>query len=208
MAILRRAGLGVRRLPLLLVGALAAAGCGSQENAYQHFHSRPDLAPPVITVTTAEPGRAPGYIFIAPKPDAAQVGPMILDDSGQLVWFEPLDTGGVADFRVQSYRGEPVLTWWRGRAEMGVGDGYDVIADGSYREIAKVRAGNGLAADIHEFLLTPRDTALITVYRRLPFDLSPVGGPREGEVFEGVVQELEIPSGRVLFEWHSSKDVI
>jgi Arylsulfotransferase (ASST) len=82
-----------------------------------------------------------------------------------------------------------------------------VIADSSYREVARVHAGNGLAADIHEFLLTPRDTALITVYRRLPFDLSPVGGPRDGEVFEGVIQELEIPSGRVLFEWHSLPEV-
>ncbi len=202
MTLLGRVDL-VRRLPIVLLAALAAAGCGGQEDTFQHFHSRPDLTPPLITVTTPAQGTAPGYIFIAPKGDVVQAGPMIVDDSGQLVWFNPLDTHGVAEFRAQLYDGRPVLTWWRGRAPKGVGDGYDVIVDNSYREIAQVRAGNELKADIHEFLITPRDTALITVYHRMPADLSSVGGPRAGSVFEGVIQELDIATGRVLFEWHS-----
>jgi hypothetical protein len=82
-----------------------------------------------------------------------------------------------------------------------------VIVDESYNEIATVTAGNGLTGDIHEFLITPRDTALITVYERRPWDLSPVGGPKDGEIFEGVIQELDIASGRVLFEWHSSDHI-
>ncbi len=185
------------------------AGCGSpsRDASYQHFRSRPDLTPPVITVTRPARGTAPGYIFIAPKHDVAQAGPMILDDTGQLIWFKPLDTHGVTDFRVQTYHGRPVLTWWRGHAVKGIGDGYDVIVDSSYREVARVRAGNGLAADVHEFLLTPRGTALITVYRRMPFDLSAVGGPRQGKLFDGLVQELDVATGRVLFEWHSIEHV-
>ena len=153
------------------------------------------------------PDAAPGYVFIAPKRKVAQAGPMIVDNAGKLVWFHPLDTRGVADFRVQRYDGRPVLTWWRGRAPRGVGDGYYVIMSNSYREIATVTAGNGLAGDIHEFLITPRNTALITVYRRIAKDLSPVGGPKRGSIFEGVVQEIDIASGRVLFEWHSDDHV-
>ena len=95
----------------------------------QHFRSRPDLTPPTVEVTTAAHGTAPGFLFLAPKREVAQAGPMILDDDGQVVWFHPLDTKGVADFRVQRYDGRPVLTWWRGRADKGVGDGYYVIAD-------------------------------------------------------------------------------
>jgi hypothetical protein len=30
-----------------------------------------------------------------------------------------------------------------------------------------------------------------------------VGGPKDGRVAQGIVQELEIESGEVLFEWHS-----
>jgi hypothetical protein len=37
----------------------------------------------------------------------------------------------------------------------------------------------------------------------VPYNLSPVGGPTNGWVTEGVVQEINITSGKVLFEWHS-----
>ncbi len=197
------------RLGILLLAALSAAGCGGSaakqaaEPPVQHFSSRPDLEPPVVTVSTPAHGTTPGYVFFAPKKKVVQAGPMIVDDEGHLVWFKPLDTHGVTDFRAQRYHGKPVLTWWRGQAVKGVGDGYYVMLDSSYRHIADVRAGHGLAGDVHEFLITPRNTALITVYRRVDRDLSSVGGPKQGSVYEGVVQELDIASGRVLFEWHS-----
>ena len=199
--------------------SLAVAGChedgeNSAESAppepappTQHFRSRPDLRPPQVEITTRARGTVAGYVFLAPKRRVAQAGPMILDDAGELIWFQPLDTEGVTDFRAQRYDGRPVLTWWRGKSEQGVGDGHYVIVDDSYREIATVSAGNGLTGDIHEFLITDRDTALITIYNELPADLSPVGGPKDGAILEGVVQELEIGTGRVLFEWHSAPEV-
>jgi hypothetical protein len=146
-------------------------------------------------------------VFVAPKKDVEQAGPLILDDRGQVVWFEPLATHGVTDFRVQTYRGEPVLTWWQGQSDQGIGNGHYVIMDRHYRQVATVEAGNGLHGDIHEFLITPQDTALITVYREVPYDLSPWGGEKEGTLNEGVVQEIEIATGRVLFEWHSADHV-
>ena len=173
----------------------------------QSFRSRPDLAPPPVEVETPAQETSPGLLFLAPKRTVQQAGPMILDDQGHVVYFRPLDTKGVADFKVQTYDGRPVLTWWRGRAEKGVGDGYFVIADESYRQIATVSAGNGLTGDIHEFLITPRDTALIAIYRRLPRDLTSLGGPEEGEIFDGTVQELDIETGEVLWEWRSIEHV-
>ena len=128
---------------------------------------------------------------------------MILDDRGNVVWFHPLDTHGVTDFRAQRYRGRPVLTWWRGETAKGVGNGRYVVVDDSYHVIANVRAGHGLSGDIHEFLITPRNTALFTVYRRVKTDLSAMGGSTDGSIMEGVVQEVSIPTGRVLYEWHS-----
>jgi hypothetical protein len=106
------------------------------------------------------------------------------------------------DFKVQRYKGEPVLTWWQGVHE-GWGDGEYLIFDSSYREVVRFRPGNGLAGDHHEFLITERDTALFTVYRGVPMDLSPFGGTPEATVMDGVVQELDIGTGEVLFEWHS-----
>jgi len=197
---------------------LCLTGCGhSKKNAAtttsakpkgpppptQQFVSRPDLEPPPVHVRGNPGPTAPGYVFFAPKMKVVQAGPMIVDNRGQTVWFNPLDTHGVSDFRMQRYRGNPVLTWWRGQAPMGVGKGRYVIYDATYHPIAQVHAGHGLAGDIHEFLITRRNTALFSVYHQLPVDLSSVGGPKEGRIFDSIFQEVDIPSGRVLFEWHS-----
>jgi hypothetical protein len=214
-----------RALFAFFVLTLPLAGCGSsdKESAVQAgtttqaavpappsrtYHSRPDLKPPLVQIRTAAHNTAPGYIFLAPKMVVAQAGPMIMDNRGEVVWFKPLNTKGVTDFRVQQYRGKPVLTWWRGKvSNVGVGDGWDVIYDTSYRPLAEVRAGNGLVGDVHEFLITKNNTALITVYHRLPVDLSSVGGPKEGKIWDGIVQEVDIKTGKVVFEWHSYPQV-
>ena len=209
------ASAAARRVPLVLVLAVAGllAGCGGAGSEHasappsQQFVSAPDLRPVPVRVLTPARGTAPGYVFLAPKKDVVQAGPLILDDRGQVVWFDPLETHGVTDFRVQTYRGARVLTWWQGQSDQGIGNGHYVILNDRYRQIATVRAGNGLAGDIHEFLITPRNTALITVYREIPYDLGPWGGPAQGTIDEGIVQEIDIATGRVLFEWHSAEHV-
>ena len=167
------------------------------------FRSRPDLSPPAVDVVGQAHDTAPGYIFVAPEEGgAAQGGSMIVDDRGQVVWFRPLpgSYGRAMDFKVQTYRGRPVLTW-------GETPGEYVIFDHSYREIARLRAGNGYGGNHHEFLISPQDTALITIYAPVRWDISAVGGPKNGVAKEGIVQELDIQSGEVLFEWHSLEHV-
>jgi hypothetical protein len=173
------------------------------------FRSRPDLRPPVIQVNKNLPGTAPGYIFVSPKKGPGeeaptQDAPLIVDASGEPVWFHPLQDAEVDafNFEVQTYKGETVLTWWEGQ-HTGYGQGEYVICDHSYREIKRVRAGNGFEGDHHEFLITPEDTALITIYSKVSRDLSGVGGPVDGEVLDGIAQEVDIETGEVLFEWHS-----
>ncbi|MGP4015120.1 arylsulfotransferase family protein [Saccharopolyspora sp. 5N708] len=162
-----------------------------------HFITRPDLSPPVVRIETPANGTEPGYIFLAPHGTATQSGPMIIDDTGQPVWFQPVSDGAglfTMDFKAQTYQGKPVLTWWQGAPQPGYGQGEYVIYDQSYRQVAKVAAGNGLRADLHEMVITPRDTALLIAYRTVQLDRP---------VVEGVVQEIDIATGAVLFEWHS-----
>jgi hypothetical protein len=175
----------------------------------QRFASRPDLSPPRLNVDTHVGRTRPGLVFLAPKGDRSQNGPMIADDDGRLVWFRPMPPGVIADnFRVQRYRGRRVLTWWEGRTNpKGWGDGSYVIADRSYHEIARVRAGHGLAGDLHEFRLTDRGTALITCYEPIPADVSAVGGVKDGEIVDSIVQEVDVATGRVRFQWRSSDHV-
>jgi Arylsulfotransferase (ASST) len=168
------------------------------------LHSRPDLEPTAIQVRTRRRGAGGGDIFVAPKGGDSQSGPMILDSLGKLVWFAPMPGRLQAtDFRVQRYEGKPVLTWWQGTQSAGHGLGEGVIVDSSYRRVATVKAGNGYDADFHEFTLTDHDTALIDIYNPVHADLRAVGGPADGVVYDDVVQEIDIKTGLVLFEWHS-----
>jgi hypothetical protein len=108
-----------------------------------------------------------------------------------------------ADFRVQSYRGKPVLTWAQHSnfGKLAGGESVNFIADDTYHVIATARAGNGLNADAHEFLLTPEGTALVTIYDAVAADLSSVGGSKNAQVWEGSIQEINISTGKVIFEW-------
>ncbi len=176
--------------------------------AVQSYQSRPDLTPPAVSIDTVKPGRAPGLVFLAPKAGRGQDGAMIIDDAGKLVWFRPAARGTLAaDFRVQTFEGKPVLTWWEGRLFLGDGDGVGQIFDSGYRRIATVRGGNGLLFDLHEFTITPRGTALITVYQRVERDLRPWHGLRRARAVDSIVQEIDIRTGLVLFEWHSLGNV-
>ncbi len=183
--------------------AAAGADAVSPLVSTQAFHSRPDLRPPVVTVKTADADPNSGDVFLDAQ-QAAQNGPMILDGQGRLVWFHPLPGNELAlDLRKQTYRGQSVLTYWQGQFVGGHGVGADVILDRSYRPIATVHAAEGYHADLHEFLLTPRGTALITAYEPIHADLSSVGGPRHGTVLDGIVQEIDVRTGGLLWEWHA-----
>ncbi|HYM55873.1 MAG TPA: arylsulfotransferase family protein, partial [Solirubrobacteraceae bacterium] len=172
----------------------------------QSFKSQPDLHPPTVTVhQAAGAGSAPGYVFAAPFLGPGQYGPMIFDNAGNLVWFHPLGAGeDAADFRTQVYHDKNDLTWWQGRTiQLGYGLGKDVIADANYGAVAVVRAGNGLQADEHEFTVTPQGSAYVLAYSPVQADISSAGGSASGVAVDGVIQEIDIHTGLVMWEWHS-----
>jgi hypothetical protein len=168
------------------------------------FHSRPDLTPPAVEVTRQPASALSGDIFITPQQGPTQNGVMIVNGQGALVWFQPIKPPDIAaDLRVQRYQGKPVLTWWQGYSGAGVGAGEDMIYDSSYRQVAVVRAGNGLTADLHEFRISPQDTALITAYYPVLWNASAVHGSTQQVVLDSVVQEIDIKTGLVLYQWDS-----
>ena len=112
-----------------------------------------------------------------------------------------------ADFRAQTYLGRPVLTFWQGTGLGGISNGTDYIYNDRYQQIATVNAGNGLSADGHEFLITPWNTALILSYTTATANLTSIGGPADQTVINGVVQEIDIRTGKVLFQWNSQDHV-
>jgi len=181
-------------------GATGATGPPPVAN----FLSAPTLHPPLVTVTQPAVDPALGDVFMTPVDGSVPAGAMITSPTGQLIWFAPAPAGEqAADLRVQQYQGEPVLTWWQGRIALGHGIGSGTIENTNYQQIATVTAGNGLSMDLHDFDVEPNGTALITVYEPVHWDLAYVGGPADGMIEDCVVQEIDIKTGLVMFEWHA-----
>jgi Arylsulfotransferase (ASST) len=175
-----------------------------EPSATMHFRSRSDLLAPNIVVTrrSVAPG---GYIFADPANGPGPSGPMIFDDLGNLVYFHPIPTGEEStNLQVQQLEGQPVLTWWQGYVPpQGFGIGEEIVVGQNYRSLFHVHAGNGFAADLHDFHLTTQGTALLTVFNPIDCNLAPYGGRAYSAVTDGVFQELDLHTGLVRREWHS-----
>jgi hypothetical protein len=182
----------------------------------QAYHSV-DLKPPKVTINQ-QPGAAsaPGDVFATPYAGPAEHGAMIFESSGRLIWFHrpPNPNWGIADLRLQSFEGQEDLVWWQGLINtFGFGEGEDVIANDAYEPVARVKGGNGLQADLHDVELTSAGTAFVTAYYpvRVPIPVRvPVGGskvsqgaPRSEVVLDSIVQEIDVRTGLVMWEWQS-----
>ena len=190
-------------------GAPLLTGPGAP-TGHRHYVSRPDLRPPVVDITAVSgfpySSSQPGYIFCAPRtddggpyPTNAQAGLMILSLTGEVIWFKPLNNTNLLpfNFRVQTYKGAPVLTWFQGGMAGGVGystSGNCVIYDNRYSQVTTVEAV-GYQTDLHEFLLTPNGTALISAYQ------PGVAGPGGSTIVVGHAQEVDVATGDLAFDW-------
>jgi hypothetical protein len=170
---------------------------------FMKFQSRPDLRPAYVTVAKRTDAAGNGLLFLSPNSGPGQRGVMIIDDKGDLVWFRRTYPKTAINFRAAMWKGKPVLTWWEGKTAHGLGVGEHVIVDDSYKEIARFPAGHGLESDLHELLLTPHGTALITSWETQARNLTALGGKSSHPVVGGLVQEVEVPSARVVWEWRS-----
>ncbi len=173
-----------------------------------HFVTRPDLTPPNLQVTTPATGAGPGDVFLTPAGGDSQQALLIVDAEGQPVWESPRPGTRAINLEEQEYQGNPVLTWYEGSVvNPGVGQGTYVIADSSYHQIARIFAVNGYSADIHDMIITPQGTALLQIYNPVVVDASSVGGSKHQAVLEPVIQEIDIATGTLLFEWHGLSSI-
>jgi hypothetical protein len=196
----------------IAAAALAGAGAAATATAASaQATGTSALKPPPVTVLTDKGGSRDGDIFVSPFGDASTYanGAEILSPDGKrVVWFHRAPAGEEdADFRVQTYEGKKVLTFWQGTGLGGVSTGADYIYDSRYRLIATVKAGNGYQADGHEFAITPQGTALVLAYATKTANLTSIGGPADQTVIDGIVQEINIKTGRVLLQWDAATHV-
>ncbi|MFC0038963.1 arylsulfotransferase family protein [Actinomadura rayongensis] len=209
---------------VLLLGS--AVGCMTVASA----DAPPPKAPPEYKVNVNKPDGLSGYVFYTtglggvndngkqptdgggataePKKEkgAGSVA-RIMTKSGQVVYQRAAPKGErINNFRTQTYRGKPVLTWWQGESQSGHGVGTDFIADDHYNIIASFTPSN-MPADAHEFRLTPDGKALVTSYVEKTVDLTSVGGPKHGKIYDCIASVIDVATKRTLFQWDALQHV-
>ena len=199
---LRRWAAGAVLLAAVAVPAALAASPASAAPA----------APPPLTVLSGGRAHGAGDLFLTPTDNATPAtyanGAEITDRAGHELWFHAAPAGDVdSDLRTQVLDGKPVLTFWEGTGFGGLSNGTDYVYNDRYRRIAAVHAGHGLTTDGHEFLLTGADDAYILSYDTATANLTSIGGPSDQTVIDGIVQEVNVATGRVLWTWNSARHV-
>lgn len=198
--------------PSIPVAAASPSASGSvapslaPDQGRWHYRSRPDLKPPIVEAAVQAAGTEPGFILYTPGNGTGVDGPTIIDAAGEPIWVHPGTGKASANLSVARFGGKPVLTWWEGTVNGGNGDGEYVIADGTYKELQRVHAGNGYRGDLHEFQITAQGTALVLAGN---FNPGKAVGRTDWpwQIVDNVVQEVDIKSGKVLFEWHSADEI-
>ncbi|KAI0097667.1 ASST-domain-containing protein [Nemania sp. FL0031] len=205
-------------LPCALAGLLAAAAQNSTNYWPWQTYKSSAAAPPLLNISKSGP-TSPGYLFFDQNGDYAhQYSLFIMTDDNELVWQSPV--ADYSAFRAQTFEGRPVLTFMNGitlSEPYGFGHGIIQLLDDSYESIYNVSLTAAeehfvtipeLNAtelysylDMHEALITPQDTILVTEYNITQTDLSSIGGPVDGWVADSLFYELDIKTNDVLFRW-------
>lgn len=76
--------------------------------------------------------------------------------------------------------------------------------DQSYAEAFEINPVGDFDGDLHEFQITDNNTALLTIYHTIPADLTSIGGPLSGWIYDCIFQEVDIATGELIFEWRAS----
>lgn len=156
-----------------------------------------------------------GYEAIVPNKGVKVQTPLIMSDTGDLVWQGP--NGTSSNFRQGTLYNKPVITYWTGDGEaansQAASHGYGkvLIYNQNYEVIHEVcpklklttPPGTSITcgADVHESYITERNTMLVTAYNITTADLSSVGGPKNGWVQDSLVVEVDIETNEVVFSW-------
>jgi hypothetical protein len=178
-------------------------------------------------VLTLRPGASLNPIFVAPydqSPNPSELvgetGPLIMDGSGNPIWFLPLSSKNrvqAMDFQAQTLFGKPVLTWWQGTiagiapsnlpAGTPLPGGYFVIYNQHHKEIMSVRAPKGFSMDEHELLITPQGDAYFIASKTVKANLTRYGGLKHGVYQVPEIQEVNLRTGKLIFAWNMAAHV-
>jgi hypothetical protein len=196
----------------------AAARSSAASSKTHSFVTHPSFHVPWITVSGRDGDITSGHIFLNVQ-NSTQNAVYMTNGKGQIQWYHPTASRGAGPAarmtRVETYNGQRVITYWQGRylCPPCGGRGEGVILNSSYKRIQTVQAGDGYkqqGTDLHEFTLGhegSKATAFVQIWSPVQANLTSVGGPTNGTVYDWIIQEIDIATNKVIWEWHALKHV-
>jgi hypothetical protein len=198
--------LGALFSALLVVVTTQTSGATAAERTVENSTAAPNATTAVVMPTiqiTANSHPDPGLLFANPVPAFGTSppwtgGPMIYDNAGHIVWYKPL--ANVHVMEPVTYKGQTALAYHL--ADHGFGGwttGSWIILNQSYQQIGQI----GQGVDHHELLMAKGGMAYVDTYHTMNMDLSKYGGQSNATVAEAVIQEIDLNTNKVVWEWHS-----
>jgi hypothetical protein len=177
------------------------------------FVTEPRFHVPWFSMHGKDTDTTSGDIFLDTQ-NSGQPAALFLNPRGELRWYQPSKTAhrgpSIFNTRVQRYKHHRVITYWQGLVvPPGVGRGQGHILNSSYKTIHTVRAGDGYkkqGIDLHEFTLGHEGseaTAFVQIWSPVHANLTSVGGPANGTVLDWIIQEIDVATNKVIWEWHA-----
>jgi hypothetical protein len=177
-------------------GRPTADGIGWCTLERRRYRTLPELRP--VDMCATRPASGSGRVFVTPRshPERRrrdQHSVMMLSDRGEVLWYSPRPYVA-RDLKTVRYRGRRMLALYQWVPQRRA---YYGLLDRRYRTVKRIRPGNGYTINTHELQITPRGSAYLYAYQpvRLPGYATPV--------MDVVIQEIDLRTGDVLFEWHA-----
>src|SRR4051812_10557240 len=140
--------------------ASSARGIGTCRLAHRHYRTLPGIRTPGFCVIRRPAyGTARGLLMMTPRPGGrrapgrGQFAAMILTNRGRIVWYSRRRKR-FQNMQPARYRGRTLLALSQ-RRRVG---GYYELRDRRYREVMRLRMGDGYPTDSHELQITPQGT--------------------------------------------------
>ncbi|KAM0339207.1 hypothetical protein ACHAPU_011009 [Fusarium lateritium] len=163
----------------------------------QDFRSS-NVVAPIFQISTFEPNHVDdsGFLFLTIEHDGKS-GPAIFSSKDLSLVYADLKYEQTFDARAQVRNGGKYLTFIEG--------GRCHAFDANYQEkwTVSVQDLGNTEGNIHDFEFTTQDTALMTAYQDIRYNLTSIGGEIDGWLSDSIFQEVEFETNRVTNVWRS-----
>ncbi|KAI0395967.1 Arylsulfotransferase-domain-containing protein [Xylariaceae sp. FL0594] len=180
-------------------------------NPHQRYHST-DVSSPLLLVNQWDANRTDDAQFIfltlASPVNEGTVGPVIYRAADLSLVYSNPRWSGVHDAHVARFNDADYLVFLaQSRTVSRKSVTTDCLMyDSTYTLAYNVSSPGPSSASmgIHECQLSSGGSAVVVLIERIPFDLSSVGGPANGEVLDNIVQEIDVATGNLVWMWRAS----